>query len=598
MACSGFNIFGDNSCESGLTPEQEQDLTDVVDKTINLSAVQLPTPITTLTGELDVKKIKSYEHNAEIEFDNTNLLLTADGNINISGPIIADTIQCGDASNTEGYTLLDKVNLQFRGDKNTSSAYGAVTYFDNINNKSIILGIDRGNFPNPSEVKIFVDSQIYQFSTTGLDMLLKQITNLAEPDLPQDAATKNYVDGSVNLQNAYDRGPDILTKVGTPLTITGPAGIEIGGNLKVYDPDGVSPNNTSVRLDSLLFKGDPLVTSFGSLSYLDAVTNKEIRLAVNKGNFPNSSRFVVSLDNTQFYTFTSNALSMGTKPITNLAEPTLSQDAATKNYVDGLQPNQSLNTTNNVLFNSVQSTTSINANTVDAITDVTVGVEGVDAVKLSPTLLTFRGDAINTSYGQIQYGDGNVKKTISMTVQKGNFTAASEARILVDDGYYYFTPTALNMVNKRIASLAEPINTQDAATKNYVNTAIAPVLTVANAGGKIKVSFNNSTNYVTTVNPIWTDNVISIGWDATSDTSQIMVNNEPSVGNIAYYVTPGNLSNTIGTGEYGIQTPVNTIGTRQAQRLWVQPSNPASGLSSYLFTIFNIPTACLTIEKW
>ena len=34
MSCSWTDIFGDNACESGgLTPGQEQDLTDVVEKT-------------------------------------------------------------------------------------------------------------------------------------------------------------------------------------------------------------------------------------------------------------------------------------------------------------------------------------------------------------------------------------------------------------------------------------------------------------------------------------------------------------------------------------------------------------------------------------
>jgi hypothetical protein len=40
MSCSGLDIFGDNSCEGGggLTPSQEQDLTDVVEKTQNQDA--------------------------------------------------------------------------------------------------------------------------------------------------------------------------------------------------------------------------------------------------------------------------------------------------------------------------------------------------------------------------------------------------------------------------------------------------------------------------------------------------------------------------------------------------------------------------------
>ena len=48
------------------------------------AATEGATPITSITGELDVKKIKSYAHNVEIEFDNNNLIINADGNTQIT----------------------------------------------------------------------------------------------------------------------------------------------------------------------------------------------------------------------------------------------------------------------------------------------------------------------------------------------------------------------------------------------------------------------------------------------------------------------------------------------------------------------------------
>ena len=63
-----------------------------LDKITNIaSAVELPTPITTLNGELDVAKIKSYEHNVEIQFDNTNLTMFADGDIQLNSDSITLT---------------------------------------------------------------------------------------------------------------------------------------------------------------------------------------------------------------------------------------------------------------------------------------------------------------------------------------------------------------------------------------------------------------------------------------------------------------------------------------------------------------------------
>jgi len=48
------------------------------------TATEGATPITSITGELDVEKIKSYTHNVELEFDNNNCILTADGDIDLN----------------------------------------------------------------------------------------------------------------------------------------------------------------------------------------------------------------------------------------------------------------------------------------------------------------------------------------------------------------------------------------------------------------------------------------------------------------------------------------------------------------------------------
>lgn len=127
-SCSGTDIFGDDTC-AGFTPEQEQDLTDVVEKTINiLSATQSP-DITTLSGELDVQKIKSYEHNVELEFDDTNAILTAT-NINLSGIVNLDNVITTTQTTFNDNELVTKLYADTTNFQNYS--------FRNANNKSTL----------------------------------------------------------------------------------------------------------------------------------------------------------------------------------------------------------------------------------------------------------------------------------------------------------------------------------------------------------------------------------------------------------------------------------------------------------------------------
>ena len=58
-------------------------------KLVNQSAVSTPVPITTLEGELDVAKIKSYQHNCELQFDNMDATLIADETVTILAPGIS-----------------------------------------------------------------------------------------------------------------------------------------------------------------------------------------------------------------------------------------------------------------------------------------------------------------------------------------------------------------------------------------------------------------------------------------------------------------------------------------------------------------------------
>lgn len=405
-SCSGTSIFGDDTC-AGLTPVQEQELVDVVEKT----------------------QLQSF-----VAPDTTNFT----GNLTSSTSVTTPTITA-----TQIYPTT--TSLKLNGD-----VFGGVsdTYIR-------MTGTDINIIAN-SDITINTSDFIILQGKVSLNNTIKSTkTNFTDD---QELITKLYVDDSINLQNAYDRGPNILTKVGTPLSITGPAGIETGSDIKVYDDTGVSGYETVVSSGSIILKDDdPSVTSFGSVNYSVGGPSKFLKLQVDKGNAPGASQGICDIE------------------------------------VDG-------------------------------------------------EIFRFRDDR-------------------------------------------------LDMNSKKITELTEPTDAQDAATKNYVDT------TVLGVGGKIKVTFDNNIDWVTTSNPIWTDGVITVGWDAPQDITQIMVNNAPSSGNVSYYSVAPNASGPIGL--YGVSIPIGGgITSRAVQRIWLTPSDPASGILNYLIQICNLPNAVLTVEKW
>ena len=328
MSCSGFNIFGDDTCESGggLTPGQEAELDSVVEKTQNqdatagntnfsgvltlnglplgsgggdvvgpatsadngvcfysgatgkiikevatikynpipnnlavpdlsttvttslnlelgkisniISAVQLPNPITVLDGELDVKVIKSFEKNVELEFDDDNAILTAT-TVTLNSDTVASSgdIKVYDPTGADpDNSLLTKDRISFRGNPAFTSN-GVVRYLEGGLSRAIEMTIDSGNFPQASTARIIVDGRTYTFTQDFLDMDTKRIVGLGEPIGPLDATTKNYVDqafidpvinSSITLENQTTPNTLLLASFAT-----GENRIDSSGNLEI-----------------------------------------------------------------------------------------------------------------------------------------------------------------------------------------------------------------------------------------------------------------------------------------------------------------------------------------------------------------------------
>ncbi len=202
----------------------------------------------------------------------------------------------------------------------------------------------------------------------GSDAGASSITNLANPSAAQDAATKSYVDALDAADTDGDPTNEIqdLSLAGNTLSLTSDAStVDLSGYLDNTDAQDLSlagntlsltGDATSVDLSSYLdntdaqdlsLAGNTLsltgdATSVDLSSYLDNTDAQDLSLAGNTLSLSGDatpvdlSSYLDNTDNQNLSSVLSQGSSAGGSAITNLANPTAAQDAATKSYVDNL----------------------------------------------------------------------------------------------------------------------------------------------------------------------------------------------------------------------------------------------------------------------
>ncbi|WP_424961669.1 beta strand repeat-containing protein [Ekhidna sp.] len=251
------------------------------------------------------------------------------------------------------------------------------------------------------------------------------ITNLADPTLAQDAATKNYVDTQGFISGEVQDLTDVLTldpdAGGLGITnLADPTLAQDAATKNYVDTQGFISGEVQDLADVLTL--DPDAGALGITNLADPTLAQD---AATK-NYVDTQGFISGevQDLTDVLTLDPDAGGLG---ITNLADPTLAQDAATKNYVD----------TQGFISGEVQDLT-------DVLTlDPDAGGLGITNLA-DPTLAQ---DAATKNYVDTQ-------GFISGEVQD----LADVLTLDPDAG-------ALGITN-----LADPTLAQDAATKNYVDT--------------------------------------------------------------------------------------------------------------------------------
>jgi uncharacterized protein (TIGR02145 family) len=126
-----------------------------------------------------------------------------------------------------------------------------------------------------------------------------KITNLANPTDAQDAATKNYVDNATSNNTTLTDGSVFVGNASNVATA-----VALSGDVTLTNTGVATITNNAVTTSK--------ITDVN-------VTNAKL----DKANIPLSGFGAATAD-----------VNLGTKKLTNVADPTTAQDAATKNYVD------------------------------------------------------------------------------------------------------------------------------------------------------------------------------------------------------------------------------------------------------------------------
>ena len=422
------------------------------------------------------------------------------------------------------------------------------------------VGTDLMRVNQNNTIDFLVPTSLSGFSiTANLDMAGFKITDLGEPTLATDAATKDYVDniaaGTITLTGAVTgSGTGTIATTLTPITtalitnfdaavtafrldqLAVPTSSLSMGNQKIINLAPPTLGTDAVNKDYAdALVGGASITLTGAVTGSGSGTVVTTLTPITTTQITNFNAAVVAFRLDQFVAPTTS-VSFGSQKLIDLLTPTLATDAATKGYVDDKTWTTSVITdftTATLAFRLDQfaiPTTSLNLNS-QKIINLGVPTLGTDAANknyVDDKTITLTGAVTGT--GVL----GSIVTTLTniVTSQITNFNAAVTAFRLDQ----FATPTtAVSMGGQKITNLGAPTITTDAATKAYVDSVAGGAITLTGA-----VTGTGTGTIATTLTNITTSQISNFNAAVTafrldqfaSPTATVNLNNQV-IGNLA-----------------------------------------------------------------
>ncbi|WP_299578317.1 tail fiber domain-containing protein [uncultured Sunxiuqinia sp.] len=339
-----------------------------------------------------------------------------------------------------------------------------------------------------------------------------KITNLANPSVKRDAATKEYVDESIKAySSSLDNGKIFVgdaTGKAVQVLLSGDASLAADGTLSLAN-DAVTAAKLHSDVAGTGLKQNPSgaleveasTIAGGALSSTELVVTggnnavlQDVSLAIADQAVSNNKLDKINIPLSGFGDPTTS-LSMNNQRIVNLANPNDPTDAATKAYVDGkvVSPADiALNNDMLLLGDLSNKAVAVGKNAIPvsdfgvAAADISLG--GNRIVSLGTPVDV--GDAVNKSYLDNLLANPDLGLALaSEYLFVGNLSGKAEGvakSSIAISGFGVATANVLmgdGVTNFKLTNLKDPTEGQDAATKNYVDSRVIDAEKLALASG-------------------------------------------------------------------------------------------------------------------